>query len=204
MAGYQQATYGRADARVDQQPPEQQGYGQQPYPDDEAYGRGFEDGVRSGQTDLQRGKQKDPSKSESYEDAPGYRSTYVDKGLWKRQYRQGYLAGYGRALGDGWTGQDGVAADRRRYPDASGPHDNAYAAANASDPGYQHGYQDGMIEGQRDVRRNKRDVDITRNDRFNDAPGYCSTYGSKDQWKAGYRQGYAAGYQQAWEGDVRR
>src|SRR5258708_12438351 len=54
--------------------------------------------MRSEQADVQRGKRGDPTKSENYEDAPGYNSSYGDKGQWKQQYRQGYTAGYQRAM----------------------------------------------------------------------------------------------------------
>src|SRR5258706_100791 len=76
------------------------GYGQYGggYAADEGYRRGFDDGMRSGQADVQRGKRGDPTKSENYEDAPGYNSSYGDKGQWKQQYRQGYMAGYQRAI----------------------------------------------------------------------------------------------------------
>lgn len=71
------------------------GYGQYRggFQNDEGYRRGFDDGMRSGQADIQPGKRADPTKSENYEDAPGYNSSYGDKGQWKQQYRQGYMAG---------------------------------------------------------------------------------------------------------------
>ena len=77
--------------------------------DDQGYRRGFDDGMRSGQTDVQRGKRGDPTKSENYEDAPGYDSSYGDKGHWKQQYRQGYTAGYQRAMYGETDGSDGPA-----------------------------------------------------------------------------------------------
>src|SRR5260370_31613569 len=67
--------------------------------------------MRSGQADVQRGKRGDPTKSENYEDAPGYNSSYGDKGQWKQQYRQGYMAGYQRAI-YGETSEEGMDRDR--------------------------------------------------------------------------------------------
>src|SRR5260370_38894405 len=71
--------------------------------------------MRTEQADVQRGKRGDPTKSENYEDAPGYNSSYGDKGQWKQQYRQGYMAGYQRAIyGErrGWDVQEPVVPAR--------------------------------------------------------------------------------------------
>ena len=198
-SGYQRAMYGGTDQRYGQRP-----NGQPQYADDGGYRRGFEDGVRNGQSDVQHGKRKDPAKSENYEDAPGYNSSYGDKGQWRQQYRQGYLAGYERSRGESWDGRNGGAAEPGRYSDPDRPQYGGYGDQSASDPAYQHGYQDGMMDGQTDIRKNRRMSDITKSDHFSDAPGYQSSYGSKDQWKIVYRQGYSTGYQQAFEGDLRR
>ncbi len=197
LSGYQRAMYGGANGGYGPRPYGQGAYGQSQSAGDEGYRRGFDDGMQSGRTDAQRGKRGDPVKSEHYEDAPGYSSSYGEKAQWKQQYREGFTAGYERAQGQGWTGQAG-SADGRRYSDDDRPRNNG------NDPAYQRGYQDGLGDGQKDARKNKRNSDITKSEHYKDAPGYNSSFGSKDQWKAAYRQGYAAGYQQTWDGYGRR
>ena len=76
-------------------------YGQPGYPANGGYGvenagyqRGFEDGVNEGARDRQSGRAARPTKSEKYDDTPGYQSAYGNKGQWKQSYRQGFVSGY--------------------------------------------------------------------------------------------------------------
>ena len=182
-----------------------QGYGQNGYQNgpqnDPGYRRGFDDGMRSGQTDLQRGKRDgDPVKSENYEDTPGYDSRYGDKGLWKQQYRQGYVAGYQQGMQGGFgpgqygPGQYGQAPYGQRPYGAGG-----YGPGQYGDEGYRRGFDDGMESGQRDFQTGKQG-DPTQAQKYGDTPGYSSAYGNKDQWKQQYRQGYVAGYERGRSG----
>ncbi|MDP9052305.1 MAG: hypothetical protein M3O31_16530 [Acidobacteriota bacterium] len=192
--GYQNATSGGANGGYGQKPYDrgsydQPGYGQTRYSDDPGYRRGFDDGMRIGESDVQGGRRWDPTKSDSYEDAPGYDSTYGDKGQWKQQYRQGFALGYQRAM----DGRTGGAYGQRPY-DQRGNGQPRY-----DDPGFRRGFDDGMRSAQKDLQTGKRN-DPTKSESYEDAPGYNSSYGDKGQWKQQYRQGFTTGYQNGMSG----
>lgn len=166
-----------------------------PHDNNPGYRRGFDDGMRSGQNDVQRGKRGDPTKSESYEDAPGYNSSYGDKRQWKQQYQQGFASGYQTAMSGGGNGRYGQSPYDQGSYDQRGYGQTQYSDA----PGYRQGFDDGIRSGQNDVQRGKRS-DPTKSENYEDAPGYNSSYGDKGQWKQQYRQGFALGYQRAMDG----
>ncbi len=64
--------------------------------------------------------------------------------------------------------------------------------------GFDNGYRDGLDKGREDASKN-RSYDPVRHSRYRDADrGYDRRYGSKDDYKLVYRDGFEAGYDQAY------
>ena len=63
---------------------------------------------------------------------------------------------------------------------------------------YDNGYRDGLNKGREDAR-DRDSFDPVRHKEYRNADrGYNSRYGSKDQYKFAYRDGFDAGYRQAY------
>lgn len=72
-----------------------------------------------------------------------------------------------------------------------------------SNPGYSQGFEDGYDKGRDDARDRDR-YDIRRHGRYRSADhGYNRRYGSKEAYKRFYRDGFAAGYDQAYRDEAR-
>ena len=62
---------------------------------DIAFDNGYRDGIRAGQRDLSNHAKFDPADQPSYRDGDhGYRSSFGDIEVYKRQYREGFVRGY--------------------------------------------------------------------------------------------------------------
>jgi hypothetical protein len=85
------------------------------------------------------------------------------------------------------------------YPNAypnRGYGDNGYRGTNRV--AYDNGYQKGLEKGREDAR-DRDSYDPVRYKEYRNADkGYNSRYGSKDQYKLEYRNGFEAGYAQAY------
>jgi hypothetical protein len=176
-----------------------QGISPQPqYAGRQAYLNGFQDGSNDGTTDRQSGHTFRASGTERYEHADsGYNSSFGEKDVYKRFYRQGYMDGYQRSF------NGAVAA----VPVAPNPSVPVVAVPVYVQPGYtmaqqvyQTGYQDGARDGAND-QQSGHNFRPTDSDRYKHADaGYNESFGEKEQYKQAYRQGYAAGYQQGFNG----
>lgn len=88
--------------------------------------------------------------------------------------------------------------DPYRYPDSRYPH-------GRSGDGYdrvpfENGYTDGYDKGQQDARDNDA-FNPTRHSRYRSGDhGYERRYGSKDEYRAIYRDGFQAGYREGYRG----
>ena len=79
--------------------------------------------------------------------------------------------------------------DSNRYPDARSGSNRA---------AFDNGYRDGLEKGREDAGDNDS-FDPVRHSRYRSADrGYNSRYGSKDQYKLVYRDGFEAGYEQGY------
>jgi hypothetical protein len=86
-----------------------------------------------------------------------------------------------------------------RYNDRYG---NTYPNRNYgyATPAYDNGYRDGLEKGREDTDR-RNSFDPVRHKEYRNADrGYNNRYGSKDQYKLTYRDGFEAGYQAAYRG----
>jgi hypothetical protein len=81
----------------------------------------------------------------------------------------------------------------RRYPNTRG----TYRYANVA---FDNGYNDGLDKGREDVD-DRDSYDPNRHSRYRSADrGYEGRYGSKDQYRDIYREGFLAGYNDAYRG----
>ncbi|MGE5244899.1 MAG: hypothetical protein ACM3SQ_11785 [Betaproteobacteria bacterium] len=63
---------------------------------------------------------------------------------------------------------------------------------------YENGYREGLRHGESDARDGRR-FDVQRQDDYRDADeGYRRGYGDRDDYQRAYRQGFAAGYAEAY------
>jgi hypothetical protein len=93
--------------------------------------------------------------------------------------------------------------DRYDSRDRYERYDGRYSRSSAMSVPYQNGYRDGLEKGREDVR-DRDSFDPVRHSRYRNADrGYNSRYGRKDEYKLIYREGFEAGYRQAY-GDSRR
>lgn len=161
----------------------------------QVYQRAFQDGINDGAHDAQTGHSSRPTKTENYDDTPGYNSSFGDKNQYKQAYREGYVAGYqqgfNQAAGNGAYGQPGYPVYGPQYPVNNQPY--------GADRVYSRAFQDGVNDGMRD-RQTGHSFRPTKTENYDDTPGYDSSMGDKNQYKQYYRQAYTAGYQQGYNG----
>lgn len=131
--------------------------------------RGYRDGLRAGETDARRGE----------------RFNFTDERNWQRArgdyaFREGFERGYA----EGYRRRGGYVGDRGR-----GGYGGTYAnpaAARGFEDGYKRGYDDGR-DGDRYNPIGERDYRDGDN-------GYDRRFGTREQWKIAYREGFRAGY----------
>lgn len=74
---------------------------------EQGYRRGYDDGLRKGQYDADRGH-RFKFKNDDWEDSRGFEHWMGNKGEYKRAYREGYERGYRRGYGSyGYRDRDG-------------------------------------------------------------------------------------------------
>jgi hypothetical protein len=115
------------------------------------------------------------------DDRGGYDRAIPRGGAEPYGYPQTYPNGYPSAYPNGYP---------QTYPNRGGRYGTGGVA-------FDNGYRDGLEKGREDGRKN-RSYDPVRHDRYRDGDhGYDRRYGSKDNYKLVYRDGFEAGYQQA-------
>lgn len=73
-----------------------------------AFQIGYKDGLIAGGKDRRKNKKFRPTKHDKYEDADhGYSHDYGRKKIYKREYREGFVAGYERGYGSLRSGRNG-------------------------------------------------------------------------------------------------
>lgn len=87
------------------------------------------------------------------------------------------------------------AQNRRTYPTYPGyPGSGGVYRDRYNNPAYSRGYDDGYRSGVSAARDGDR-YDVRRERDYRDADnGYDRRYGSRDQWRQVYRDGFASGY----------
>lgn len=118
-------------------------------------------------------------------------------------YNNGRYGSTGGVYENGRTGntvtdaiRDRILRNRNGYP--ANTRNGAYSVA------YDNGYQDGLEKGRED-RGDNDSFDPVRHSRYRSADrGYNSRYGTREQYKLTYRDGFEAGYAQGYGRNVRR
>lgn len=145
-------------------------------PYDEAYERGFRDGVR----DARRGQ------------APMLEQRGPHRGGPRGEVQRGYADGY-RA---GFTSERDTRAPRRGHRGWATPE-------TASDPAYARGQADGYRRGFEDGHDHDR-YDPTREGNYRDGDaGYFKEYGPRDAYRRNYRDGFRQGYEDGYRDGAR-
>ena len=172
------------------------------------YNEGYQRGQSAGAEDARRGDRFEFTDEGDYRRGDqGYRSQYGNRDRYRDSFRSGYQDGYRTGYGGYGNGRygDGQYGDgqygapgRGGYPPWSGRgRDNRY------DPAYQTGLNDGYEAGLDDGRDNRR-FDPVSERRFRSADrGYEREYGSREVYKANYRDAFKIGYQRGFN-DGRR
>ncbi len=174
-----------------------------------AYDNGYRRGADQGRDDARHNRVFDYGRDKDYRNADaGYNHRYGDRDWYRGEFRRGYVDGYARAYNQyaprGYYGYRGYGYDPRDgnggygyggYEGRAVPRNGV--AANA---GYTKGYNDGLEKGAKDVR-SRHAYEPARHDWYRDADrGYDKHYGPKVQYEGAYRQGFLAGYQEAYRG----
>ncbi len=176
-----------------------------------AYDNGYRKGADQGRDDARHNRAFDYARDKDYRNADdGYKDRYGGRDWYRNEFRRGYVDGYTRAYNQyaprgGYYGNRGYGYDPRDgdggYYGNGGYYGRAVprndVAANA---GYNKGYNDGLEKGSKDAR-SRHAYEPERHGWYRDADrGYNGRYGPKFQYEAAYRQGFLAGYQEAYRG----
>ncbi len=138
----------------------------------------------------------------------GFEEYMGDHGAFKAGYREGYSTGY----------QDGFAGNRGRFVQIYGPHDRDFDADRdrgdrdrydsvyvtrrwaSHDVASDIGFRDGLSAGSKDATTG-HSFRPTEHDSYKDGDhGYAGGFGSKEEYKRLYREGYMAGYTDGYGG----
>lgn len=160
------------------------------------YQNGYRDGVNQGRHE---GRENDPYDFHT----PDWRQATRGYQQWMgpvNGYQRGYQEGYGNGFRYGvqsvsgrWRDGDGDRDDRPYggWHNGYDPYRVGYGRGTA----YQFGYQDGSSVAREDIEKRKPFNPNPRG-RYDDRDhGYRREYGSKDQYRAEYSNGYRAGYE---------
>jgi flagellar biosynthesis/type III secretory pathway protein FliH len=183
-----------------------------------AYDNGFREGLKQGEKDGRKQDQFRYQDEKTFQRADkGYQRELGSLDRYRQSFRTGYSAGYSDGYqryapnyGNGGYGRygNGRAVPRRDaggaygYPTNRGTVYPSYPSSTGSygrnggyyDAAIQNGVNDGYEKGVEDARKN-RSFDPLRHDWYRSADRhYEGSYGSKEQYKDVYRQGFRDGY----------
>ena len=123
---------------------------------------------------------------------------------------------YGSGQNDGWWGTDDPRSRPRAiprpnqypntvpYPQGRNPSsrypNNTRGTYRYANVAFDNGYNDGLDKGREDAR-DRDSYDPNRHSRYRSADrGYEGRYGSKEEYRQIYREGFTAGYEDAYRG----
>ena len=150
---------------------------------------GYRDGLRAGESDVRRNE----------------RFNFRDEREWQRAgnnrpFRDGFERGYE----DGYRRYDarGGYGSRGGYGNSGGGYDprggygsrGGYGGRIYANPAMAAGYDDGYEQGMEDARDGDRYDPVRAKDYRDGDNGYDRRFGTRDQWKIAYRDGFKAGY----------
>jgi len=157
------------------------------------YNQGYERGQRAG---LDDGRRAEPFRFDDEADYRrgdiGYRSDYGSKDRYRSDFRLGFEAGY-RSSYRRYDGQLGRAGAPPPWSNGRGIGNRSIARYDlAAQFGYNDGYEAGLRDGQK-----RRSFDPISEGRYRSGDhGYERSYGSRDVYKANYRDTFRMGYEE--------
>jgi hypothetical protein len=192
----------------------QPGWRQSPaYAQGPAYDNGYRAGFDIGARDARDGRPFDVRRHDVYRDGDrGYDRRYGNRGQYKQVFRAGFDRGYsdgyarygrgGRAIprdrGYGYPGSSRYPDDGRypdRYPSYPGRRGGGYGYYS---PAYDRGFSEGYDKG-RDDGRDGRQFEVERHKWYRQGDhGYKGEHGSRDRYKAEYRDAFRQGYERGY------
>ncbi len=174
------------------------------------YNYGYGIGYGDGQNDFRKGEAYHLDSHDYKDRDKGYSRSIGHKD----DYENGYQAGFRTGYQDGYGGRAfalytptspaGVSPvyiiEQPAYPSGAAavtvPAPAPVASGNAFIAGAEIGYDRGLQQGMADLRTNQT-YDPARHSDYLNAIGYNASYGSKDDFDSGYRQGFEDGYRTA-------
>lgn len=170
-----------------------------------AYNEGYARGSRAGEIDARRGNRFQFNDENDYHNADyGYRPEFGNRNGYRAEYRRGYEAGYESGYRSNTWGRGGRGNDGR-YGIPGGRGSNLPGRPGA--PGYgrgygrydlasQQGFNDGYEAGFDDARDGRRYDPISEPRYRNGDREYHPSYGSRELYKANYRDAFRTGYEE--------
>jgi hypothetical protein len=169
-----------------------------------AYDNGFREGVEEGQNDARHNRDFSPQRHSEFRDGDrGYNRDYGDREFYRRNYRQGFQAGYAEAYNrNARYGRDDRGSYGSYGRDERVVIPPVVIAPTYPNRGYgsygavaqQNGYRDGLEAGRKDARDRER-FDPVRAKRYREGDhDYNDRYGSRDEYKREYRSAFEQGY----------
>lgn len=163
------------------------------------YEHGYRDGFHRGMDDRDHGNKFKPDVKDADQ---GYEKSMGDKDRYKNGYRSGFQAGYA----DAFNNRPG------RFSQIYGPYnEGARGTADREDLSAEQGwsgshvasdlgYRDGLMAGEADYNHHHAARPEDQHDYKSADHGYRSSYGDKSAYQQQYRDGFEAGYRDAYSG----
>jgi hypothetical protein len=162
------------------------------------YEHGYRDGFHRGIDDVDHGNKFKPEVKDADQ---GYEKSMGDKDQYKNGYRSGFVSGY----------EDAFNHRPGRFGEIYGPADSTRGTADREDFSYQQswsgshvaadmGYRDGLMAGEADYNHHHSPRAEDQDDYRHADHGYRSSFGEKSIYQQQYRDGFMAGYRDAYSG----
>ena len=150
-----------------------------------AYRDGYERGLTAGTDDRRHGDRYNYSDERDYQRADGfYRDDYGRRDVYRDEFRHGFESGYR-------IGYEGPGRGR-----GNGANNGGYGYRD--DLARQNGFEDGLEAGQKDFRGHRRYEPISEGRYRSGDHGYKNWYGTKDVYRARYRDAFVEGYRRGY------
>jgi hypothetical protein len=161
-----------------------------------AYESGYREGLELGRRDGRSGRPFDYGRHREYVRADRGYDRRLDREAYRQSFRQGFVVGYREGYdrsGYGWNQPRSPYPAHPSRPGASARYPGRHVS-QAFHNGFEDGYRKGLDAAHgRDRYDPRRERWYRQGDR-----GYDRRHGSKDRYKAEYRDGFTAGYDQGY------
>jgi hypothetical protein len=162
------------------------------------YNEGYVRGVRAGEQDGRRGDRFEFYDEGDYRNADhGYRREFGNREYYRVEYRRGFEAGYTNGYRSARPGgRYDAPGPGGRYGYPGYPGGRSGGARGRFDVAGQQGYNDGYEAGFDDGRDGRRFDPIGESRYRSGDRGYRTTFGSRELYKANYRDAFRDGYEE--------